>query len=176
MGALPDHAPPLGATRRPEDAPPLFAVSARPVPAPEPEEPEAPEGVEEVADSESGTQGPSEPGVQAPPTEPVDQDHQDHQEQEEFPALVGEPWWARLRPPDVWHTPAPTLAEEIARARRGDHLPESGPWRVAELVRTWISALCNAGLLLVVHANRSAARQTVLLLFVAVFALVLATR
>lgn len=173
MGALPDHAPPLGATRRPEDAPPLFAVSARPVPAPEPEEPEAPEGVEEVADSESGTQSPSEPGVQAPPTEPVDQDHQ---EQEEFPALVGEPWWARLRPPDVWHTPAPTLAEEIARARRGDHLPESGPWRVAELVRTWISALCNAGLLLVVHANRSAARQTVLLLFVAVFALVLATR
>ena len=81
MGALPDHAPPLGATRRPEDAPPLFAVSARPVPAPE----EEPEG---VADSESGTQSPSEPGVQAPPTEPVDQDHQDHLDHQDHQGLL----------------------------------------------------------------------------------------
>ncbi|MFE9247048.1 hypothetical protein [Nocardiopsis sp. NPDC006938] len=89
---------------------------------------------------------------------------------------VSSPWWTRLRPPDVWDTPAPTLREEIARARRGDHLPESGPWRAVEITRTSVSTAINAVLLLLVHINRSAARQAALLAFIGAIALVLALR
>ncbi|WP_110052212.1 hypothetical protein [Nocardiopsis sp. L17-MgMaSL7] len=112
----------------------------------------------------------------------VENDRQDQgqvqrepEELEDF-GRVSEPWWARLRPPDVWDTPAPTLREEIALARRGDHLPQSGPWRAAEITRTSVSTAINAVLLLLVHINRSAARQAVLLAFIGALALVLALR
>lgn len=64
-----------------------------------------------------------------------------------------------LRPPDVWNTPGPSLAEEVARVRSGEHLPAAGPWRRAEQVRSWVSVLIIAALLLAVEANRSAGRQ-----------------
>lgn len=174
MGALPDREPLVGAQpfRSPDQAPPLFAVPGRSAPGRE-EPPPAPPSPE-PAPLETG-----EPVVEPAPPEPVSvpasaEPKVDRgRDQEEF---VGVPWWAHLRPPDVWNTPAPTLAEEVARARRGDHLPESGPWRTVEVVRAWISALINTALLLLVHVNRSAGRQAVMVLFVAVIVTVLATR
>lgn len=151
MGALPDREPPPGAPhRRPEQAPPLRAVPG-PRPAPEPEP------------------GPETAPPPPPPPAPEPEKPAPAPEAEDRPAR-----WAGLRPPDIWNTPAPTLREEIARVRRGDHLPDSGPWRVAEQTRMWVSALLIAGLLLLVHVNRSAARQAVFTLFIA--ALVLLVR
>ena len=181
MGALPDPTPPRGAQplKSPDQAPPLFAVPGRSAPAPRREEPRpapqaapVPEVAEPVVEPDPAPAEPA-PATPSPASEagPVVETPQ-----EGFVPVVGEPWWASLRPPDVWNTPAPTVGEEIARARRGDHLPQDGPWRTAELVRTWISALINTVLLLLVHVNRSAGRQAVLVLFVAGIALVLATR
>lgn len=151
MGALPDREPPPGAPhRRPEQAPPLRAVPG-PRPAPEPEP------------------GPETAPPPTPPPAPEPEKLAPAPEAEDRPAR-----WTGLRPPDIWNTPAPTLREEIARVRRGDHLPDSGPWRVAEQTRMWVSALLIAGLLLLVHVNRSAARQAVFALFIA--ALVLLVR
>lgn len=183
MGALPDPTPPRGAQplKSPDQAPPLFAVPGRSAPAPRREEPRpapptpaAPQVAEPVVEPDLP---PAEPAPATPsPASEAGPVVEGETPQEGFVPVVGEPWWAHLRPPDVWNTPAPTVGEEIARARRGDHLPQSGPWRTAELVRTWISALINTVLLLLVHVNRSAGRQAVLLLFVAGIALVLATR
>lgn len=178
MGALPDPASPIPGTRHdhrldPRSAPPLRAVPgprptapdaeptpppAPPTPAPAPEPP-APE--------------PAAPAPDAPQGAP-EQDGDDHGQDQEV--LEGPPWWAHLRPPDLWDTPAPTIREELARAWRGDHLPESGPWRYAETARTGVSALINVVLLALVHINRSAGRQAAALLFAAAVFLVLATR
>lgn len=159
MGALPDREPPPGAPhRRPEQAPPLRAVPGpRPAPEPEPGPETAPPPAPPPA---------PEPEKPAPAPEATEEHTPT---EEDRPAR-----WAGLRPPDIWNTPAPTLREEIARVRRGDHLPDSGPWRVAEQTRMWVSALLIAGLLLLVHVNRSAARQAVFALFIA--ALVLLVR
>jgi hypothetical protein len=79
---------------------------------------------------------------------------------------------AALRPPDIWDTPAPTLREEVRRAMEGSHLPANPAWRAAEVARTVASTGVNALLLLLVHVNRSAARQAVIVLVVAVTAAV----
>ena len=82
---------------------------------------------------------------------------------EAAPAAEAPPVWMRaaaaLRPPDVWNTPAPTLRDEVARALAGEHLPSHPVLRYAEAARALVSALISAALLLIVHANRSAARQ-----------------
>lgn len=86
-------------------------------------------------------------------------------------------WWGwvgRLRPPDVWDTPAPTLREEWVRTVEGAHLPAAVWLRRAEVVRQAVSMALIAGLLLLVHVNRSAGRQAVALVVVA--ALVVAFR
>lgn len=97
---------------------------------------------------------------------------------DEAAEVAARPWgWVGwLRPPDVWDTPPPTVRQELARAWRGDHLPETGPWRYAELVRAVVSALVNTVLLVLVHVNHSAGRQAVALLLVAAVVLVYAAR
>ncbi|MGI5119302.1 hypothetical protein ACQEU5_07125 [Marinactinospora thermotolerans] len=79
-----------------------------------------------------------------------------------------------LRPPDVWNTPAPTLREEVARVMEGSHLPDQAWLRRAETARAVVSAGISAVLLLLVHINRSAARQGVALLVLAVLVAVAA--
>jgi hypothetical protein len=92
----------------------------------------------------------------------------DPQEQQE----EATPRRGAVRVPDIWGAPAPSLREEIARVRRGDHLPE-GWLRYAELCRAWASAVVIAVLLLLVEANRSAGRQAVLAVLVLAAVLIL---
>ena len=153
MGALPDHEPQPGAPYSdPESAPPLQVVPgqrpvtpAPPPSAPPPAPPAAPEEPRRSEEPQGSEEQPA-PENDAAPQEETD----DH---------VHTSWWERLNPPDIWDSPAPTLREEVARARRGDHLPETGLWRMAEQARMGVSVSIIAMLLLLVHINRSAARQ-----------------
>ncbi|MFJ9558399.1 hypothetical protein ACIRPH_31715 [Nocardiopsis sp. NPDC101807] len=182
MGALPDREPPSRAPlRSPEAAPSLWAVPARRPADTEPEStptstPAPPPAVPRPAPPAAPPAEPREPApTPAPEPDPLPADDVDveDQEHEEFEDDDRGPWWANLRPPDIWGTPPPTLAEEIARVRAGEHLPASGPWRVAEQTRMWVSAVLIAGLLLLVYVNRSAARQAVAVLFVAAVVIVI---
>ena len=128
-------------------------------------------GPRDGADPETGTAAapPEQPELRAVPDAPPRGPESAGPQQADDPEAGERPaWWEHLlRPPDVWNRPAPALAEEVARVRAGDHLPESGPWRRAEQVRSWISVVIIAALLLAIEANRSAGRQALTLLIAA---------
>ena len=71
--------------------------------------------------------------------------------------------WARatFTPPDFWHQPTPSAAEEAAFARASEHLPEQGPWRAAAAAYGTAAAGVITGLLALVWIVRAPARAGV---------------
>lgn len=153
MGALPDHAPPLGVTRRPEDAPPLAVVpgsrrATEPEPNPEPE-PEA------TAPPEAAPR-PSPPGAQpepvsAPPEQ--DPDNEGTTAESEKPGR----WKTVLLPPDLLHTAPPSIAELLAHAQQERALPSTA-MRWLYLPHVGLACLATLLAVLLAEAVRNPAR------------------
>lgn len=159
MGALPDREPLVGAqpSKRPDQAPPLFAVPGRPIAAPAPR----PEPV-----------APSEPEPEPAPgsaVDPQDQEEVAHEQEEPSGERLRVWFQGHMEGLDVWSKPIPPLGQIWEKALKGDHLPASPVWRVGEIARLVVSLPLSAAAYLLAFSLVSAPR-TVGLFVVAIAA------